>query len=152
MKLQVIDVNYTETKTGPVIHVYGKTIDGHATTIHVTDFRPYFYAGVKNEKIDVVEKIMKARGMEVERVERFEPIGYQTKKKIMLKIITQNPKDVRALREKVADIQNVKAIYESDILFRNRFCIDLGITGMGWVTIPDGKKEIDYRKIKVIKQ
>lgn len=149
MKLQVIDINYVETDSGPILQIFGRSEDGSSKKVKVTGFRPYFYAGIEEGKIELVKKIFKARGYEFEEVERFEPIGYQTKKKKMLKIYTKNPKDVRALREKVRDSQNVKAIYEADVIFKNRFMVDVGITGMGWIEVED-KKEIDYREIDVV--
>ncbi|MDM7913402.1 MAG: DNA-directed DNA polymerase, partial [Methanotrichaceae archaeon] len=50
-----------------------------------------------------------------------------------------DPKSVRTLRDRVKDLPGVKAVYETDILFRNRFLIDQGLGGMAWanVDLPD---------------
>jgi len=67
----------------------------------------------------------------IEVVERFEPIGYQNSPKKMLKITTIDPKEVRSLRERVRLVPGIKAVYETDILFKNRFLIDQALGGMG---------------------
>jgi DNA polymerase I len=75
-------------------------------------------------------------GLEVEKIERFEPIGYQVSPKKMLKITTHDPKEVRILRENVREIEGIKAVYETDILFKNRFLIDMNLGGMSWADVP----------------
>ena len=58
----------------------------------------------------------------------------------MLKITTSLPRDVPEIRDEILKIQDVmKAegkweVYETDILFRNRFLIDSGLGGMVWVS------------------
>ncbi len=89
-------------------------------------FRPYFYAGVKEGCLERAPKILEM-GLEVEAVDRFEPIGYQSSPKKMLKITTNDPKEVRSLRDRVREVPGVKAVYETDILFKNRFLIDRGL-------------------------
>jgi DNA polymerase I len=79
---------------------------------------------------------LRATGLEVEAVNRFDPIGYQAEQKRMLKVIAQDPKEVRSLRERVREIPGVRAVYETDILFKNRFLIDQSLGGMAWVEAP----------------
>ena len=54
----------------------------------------------------------------------------------MLKITTHDPKEVRSLRERAKEVAGIKAVYETDILFKNRFLIDRSLGGMGWVEAP----------------
>ncbi|HIH74595.1 MAG TPA: DNA polymerase elongation subunit, partial [Methanosarcina sp.] len=84
---------------------------------------------------DTFEQVKK-----VETIEKFEPVGYQKTKTKMLRITTSLPRDVPEIRDEVLKIQDVlKAegdwqVYESDILFRNRFLIDRDLGGMVWIS------------------
>jgi DNA polymerase I len=111
-EIGVLKINYTvesgEDGPRPVVHVFGRTQDGEARHVRVTDFQPYFYA--PNEE---VEKDVK----EDERVtgtERgFESIDGDD----LTRIYTRIPADVSEVRESYHH-------YEADILFPNRFRID----------------------------
>ena len=133
MIFQILDANYTyDSQKRPLVQLFGETEDGKSVTCKVAGFRPYFYAGVKEGALDEVTQDLIEMGLEVEQVDRFEPIGYQVVPTRMLKITTKDPKEVRSLRDRVRELPGVKAVYETDILFRNRFLIDRGLGGMGW--------------------
>jgi DNA polymerase I len=133
MIFQILDANYTyDSQKRPLVQLYGETEEGKSVTCKVAGFRPYFYAGVKEDSLDEVTQDLMEMGLEIEQVNRYEPIGYQVIPKRMLKIITKDPKEVRSLRDRVREHPGVKAVYETDILFRNRFLIDRGLGGMGW--------------------
>jgi DNA polymerase I len=134
MIFQILDANYTyDSERRPLVQLFGSTEEGRSVTCRVSGFRPYFYAGVEEGCLDQAADDLREMGLEVEAIERFEPIGYQTTPKRMLKITTRDPKEVRSLRERVREVPGVKTVYETDILFRNRFMIDCGLGGMGWV-------------------
>ena len=133
MIFQILDANYTyDSQKRPLVQLFGETEEGKSVTCRVAGFRPYFYAGVKEGALDEVTQDLIDMGLEVEPVDRFEPIGYQVVPKKMLRITTKDPKEVRSLRDRVRELPGVKAVYETDILFRNRFLIDRGLGGMGW--------------------
>lgn len=133
MIFQILDANYTyDTQKRPLVQLFGETEEGKSVTCKVAGFKPYFYAGVKEGALDEVSEALKEMGLEVEAVDRFEPIGYQLVPKKMIKITTKDPKEVRSLRDRVRELPGVKAVYETDILFRNRFLIDRDLGGMGW--------------------
>jgi DNA polymerase I len=137
MIFQILDANYTyDSKRNPLVQLFGSTPEGRSIACRVAGFRPYFYAGVKEGMLDTAARDLEAMGLEVEKIERFEPIGYQVSPKRMLKITTQDPKEVRILREKVREIDGIKAVYETDILFKNRFLIDMNLGGMSWADVP----------------
>ena len=137
MIFQILDANYTyDSERKPLVQLFGTTPEGKSVTTRIAGFRPYFYAGVDEGKLSEAKKNLTAMGLEAEEVERFEPIGYQTAPKKMLKITTQDPKEVRSLRERVREVPGIKAVYETDILFKNRFLIDQDLGGMGWVEVP----------------
>ncbi len=137
MIFQILDANYTyDSDRNPLVQLFGTTPQGKSVTCRVAGFRPYFYAGVEeNLRRSALEDLL-AQGLEVEEVERFLPIGFQTTPQKMLKITTHDPKEVRSLRERAKEVTGIKAVYETDILFKNRFLIDRSLGGMGWVEAP----------------
>jgi DNA polymerase I len=86
-------------------------------------------------------------GVDVEEVQRYEPIGYQTSKKLMLKVIAIDPKEIRSLRERVKKINGIEEVFETDILFKNRFMIDKNLGGMKWAEVPN-QEEFTESEIK----
>lgn len=137
MIFQILDANYTyDSDHRPLVQLFGSTPEGKSITCRVAGFRPYFYAGVDEKRSESAREELLALGQEVEVVERFLPIGYQTAPQKMLKITTHDPKEVRSLRERAKEIAGIKAVYETDILFKNRFLIDCSLGGMGWVDAP----------------
>ncbi len=137
MIFQILDANYSyDSDRNPLVQLFGSTPEGKSVTCRVAGFRPYFYAGVEDGCLKRAAEDLRAWGLEVEEVERFEPIGYQSSPKKMLKITTIDPKEVRSLRERVREVPGIKAVYETDILFKNRFLIDQALGGMGWVEAP----------------
>ena len=137
MIFQILDANYAyDVKRNPVVQLFGRTAEGRSVTCRVGGFRPYFYAGVDEMRLAGVKKDLSAMGLLAEVVERFEPIGYQASPRKMLRITTSDPKEVRSLRERVKEIPGVRAVYETDILFKNRFLIDNSLGGMSWVEAP----------------
>lgn len=139
MIFQILDANYTYEQgiqdRSPLVQLFGITEEGESAFIKVGGFRPYFYARVAEGMLKEVSKKLVSMDLGVEIVERFEPIGYQSKPTRMLEIIAKDPKSVRILREQVRDLPGVEEVYETDILFRNRFLIDTGLGGMGWVKV-----------------
>ena len=137
MIFQILDANYTyDSQRNPLVQLFGSTEDGESVTCRVAGFRPYFYARVEERFLEKAALDLRSMGLEVEVVERFEPIGYQTTPRKMLKITTHDPKEVRSLRERAKEVAGVQAVYETDILFKNRFLIDCHLGGMSWVEAP----------------
>ncbi len=133
MIFQILDANYSyDAQRNPLVQLFGSTPEGERVICRVAGFRPYFYAGIEDGRLEEATGSLKAMGLEVEAVERFEPIGFQLAPKEMLKVTTQDPKEVRNLRVRVREVAGIKAVYETDILFRNRFLIDRGLGGMAW--------------------
>ena len=136
MDFQIIDADYTHENEKPIIRLFGRGRDGESVCCFVPGFEPYFYVNAEGELDDLVTLI---RGQfesvkKVEIVQKFEPIGYQKSRKPMLKVTIQSPKNMAEIREDVTNLPGVKAIYESDIMFRSRFLVDKGFCGMGWVS------------------
>jgi DNA polymerase I len=137
MIFQILDANYAyDNQRNPLVQLFGTTPEGKSVTCRVAGFRPYFYAGVEEGRLKDAARELASWGLAVEETERFEPIGFQAVPRKMLKITTNDPKEVRSLREKVKEVAGVKAVYETDILFKNRFLIDRSLGGMAWVDAP----------------
>jgi DNA polymerase, archaea type len=143
MDFQILDADYAVINdSSPVIRLFGRGADGKSVCCFVPDFEPYFYLKASGDLHAVARLIKDTFGQvkKVEIVEKFEPIGYQKSKKEMLKITTHLPRDVPEIRDEILKIQDVVRaegkweVYESDILFRNRFLIDSGLGGMVWVS------------------
>jgi len=132
MKLLIIDVDYLMNKLGEVvIRLYGKKVncsdEGADVILHVK-FEPYFYANCDWSDLEEVKNAVKEYAKRVETVKKYKPIGYQTEKSNMLKIVLYNPKDTPKCRELLESIDI--EVFEADVQFKNRFLIDTGISGM----------------------
>jgi DNA polymerase, archaea type len=143
MDFQILDADYeVMCDKSPVIRLFGRGADGKSICCFVPDFEPYFYLKASGDLHTVAGLIKDTFGQvkKVEIVEKFEPVGYQKSKKKILKITTHLPRDVPEIRDEILKIQDVMRVegkwevYESDILFRNRFLIDRGLGGMVWVS------------------
>lgn len=139
MKIQVLDATYGYDADGfPVITLFGLTEQGDPVTKYVTGFLPYFYIDSKDvQRVDqLLGHITDSIGIMIktEIVDRFGPLGYQSKTRKMIKVTTRNPKDVKILRDFCEE--NLCTTYESDIFFKDRFMVDHELTGMCWCIVP----------------
>ncbi|ABK15172.1 DNA-directed DNA polymerase [Methanothrix thermoacetophila] len=140
MHFQILDANYVYDMSGyPVVQLFGIRDNGDSIICRVSGFRPYFYASAHD--ITSAAEAVESMDLDVEIVERYEPIGYQSKPIKMLRIIAKDPKSVREIRDRVREIPSVRAVYETDILFKNRFLIDTGLGGMAWVKVLDVERD-----------
>jgi DNA polymerase I len=142
MDFQILDADYEIVDSSPVIRLFGRGADGKSVCCFVPDFEPYFYLKASGD-LHAAARLIKdtfEQVKKVEIVEKFEPVGYQKTKTEMLRITTNLPRDVPEIRDEILKIRDVlKAegdwqVYESDILFRNRFLIDRDLGGMVWVS------------------
>jgi DNA polymerase I len=148
---QILDANYTYSlDKKPLVQLFGRTPDGSPITCQVSGFRPYFYVGPYEGRLDSVREELMRMGLQTEAVKKFEPMFYQPQPTEMLKVTLDNPKEVRDLREEVKGIQHVKAVYETDIAFKNRFLVDKGIGGMSWVETGKLRRDepVDVKSLK----
>lgn len=143
MKLLVIDADYIISKNGiPTVRLYGKKVggidEGKDTVVHIRNFEPYLYTeGLEESKI---YEIAKDYIKNIEIVQRYRPIGYQEQPAEMLKITLFNPKTTPTVRKLVEN--NGGMVYEADILFKNRYLIDSGISGMSIINFDETDKEL----------
>jgi DNA polymerase I len=82
MIFQILDANYAyDSGRKPLVQLFGTTPEGQSVTVKAAGFRPYFYASAIEGCLESAADDLKAMGLEVEVLERFEPIGYQKKPK-----------------------------------------------------------------------
>ncbi|MBP2029877.1 DNA polymerase I [Methanohalophilus levihalophilus] len=134
-RFQLIDADYFRQDSGPVIRLFGRTEEGKSICCHVPGIEPYFYVNTEND-LELFSHELQDSFSQVKRVEvvqRFEPVGYQKTMKPMLKVFTHEPGNVPEIRDDIANMNGVKAVYEADILFRTRYLIDNDFHGMRWL-------------------
>ncbi len=128
IKIAINQVEYTRTSEGPVIHIFGRDIQGKSIKIDVTGFCPYFYVPANqaealpassHSSLEPGTKYLSIRG---------EPLR---------RLYTLNPGDVREERERFRH-------FEADIPFATRFMIDTGLTE--GVSAPS--TNVDYRELE----
>lgn len=142
MNFQILDVDYKNyNENEPVIRLFGRNENRESVCCLVIGFEPYFYAQPKDGvSIEEVERNLKeqfAQIKKIETVKRFEPVGYQIEPKDMFKITVYSPSNVPEIRNDVLNTHGIYQIYESDILFRNRYLIDNDLGGFLWVSAED---------------
>ncbi|WP_342303962.1 DNA-directed DNA polymerase [Methanolobus sp. ZRKC5] len=150
MNFQILDADYVGHESGPVIRLFGRAEDGKSVCCFVPGFEPYFYISAEGE-LDELSTMLKERFDVIRKVDiipKFEPIGFQVSKKPMLRVTTMEPRNVPEIRDDVLTLPGVKEVYETDILFRNRFLIDRDLHGMGWVTA-DSVSESPFSRDKI---
>jgi replicative DNA polymerase I (EC 2.7.7.7) len=137
MNFQILDADYVGHESGPVIRLFGRAEDGKSVCCFVPGFEPYFFINAEGE-LDKLSTMLKERFDVIKKVDivpKFEPVGFQVSKKPMLRVTTMEPRNVPEIRDEVLTLPGVREVYETDILFRNRFLIDKGLHGMGWVSV-----------------
>ncbi|MDY0266338.1 MAG: DNA-directed DNA polymerase [Methanimicrococcus sp.] len=134
MIFQILDADYKLLgEDEPVIRLFGRSEDGESVCCLVPGFEPFFYAKSAAPEITQKELLEKfSQIVRVDIVDRYDPIGYQTKKTPYLKIIVKAPRNVPEIRDEVSKMPGVSALFESDILFRNRFLVDMNLGGFQW--------------------
>jgi DNA polymerase I len=147
IQIQVLDCDYKMLRGKPLIRIYGKTEKGEPIAVFYDRFLPYFYAQVADEKKDdFVREIKERFNANTEEVERYLPIGYGPKVKV-LKITGKDPGSVPEMKEMA---YRYGTPYEADILFRYRFMADFGIKGMCWIEAEGDLERTDTVSCKAL--
>jgi len=111
LSVDIVEYSLDRKTQEPIIHVFGRTVDGVALKIDVTGFYPYFYT---SENPNIFEQD--------EWVKYVSDTTFQTiHGKEAWKVVITNPYLMRTAREKFIH-------YEADIKLNERFTIDLNIT------------------------
>ncbi len=127
IRIAINQVEYSNSPDGPVIHVFGRDVQGKAVRLDVTGFRPYFYVPAEQAESTTLPPQATLETGTVYRSIRGEPLR---------RLYTQRPGDVRDVRERYRH-------FEADIPFATRFMIDTGLTG--GISAP--QETVDYHEI-----
>lgn len=139
VKFQVLDCDYINVGNKPVVRILGKTKKGKSTCAFHEGAFPYFYiqpsAGKTREFTEFLKKNFSTLVTDTLPVEKFLPVGYQSKGKNLIKIVLNDPSKVPIVRDELLRQPFVDGIFEADILFKYRFMADHNISGLGWVKV-----------------
>jgi DNA polymerase, archaea type len=113
LNVAINQVEYSNTPSGPVIHIFGRDVEGKAVRIDVNGFLPYFYVPEDQAGITGHSSQVTVESGTTYRSIRGEPLR---------RLFTVRPGDVRNERERYRH-------FEADIPFATRFLIDTGLTG-----------------------
>lgn len=131
--MQILDINNFIIDKGyrkePVINIFG--VGGEIKKVY--GFKPYFFAQVNENYRNSFIETLTYKNLDFEIHYKYLPMYYQEKKTEVFKIYANDPRDIRTLREEIKSFQGVKAIFEADILFKNRYLIDKNLFGMQYI-------------------
>ena len=128
IRIAINQVEYSWNPEGPVIHIFGRDVQGKSIKIDVRGFRPYFYIPA-----DQAEALPASSHADLETGTSYRSIRGEP----LRRVFTLNPGDVRQERERFRH-------YEADIPFATRFMIDTGLTG--GVSAPS--TDVDYKELE----
>ncbi|MEK6973799.1 MAG: DNA-directed DNA polymerase [Nanoarchaeota archaeon] len=129
-----IDFSYETHPNGkPIMQIFGKTLDGRKVCIFDQNFLPYFYAIIKSNIDDALDKIL---GINIVNKDesyyvieaQIEQLKFNNKNVKSIKITVNHPKSIKVVRKFIEDHFNNIDFAESDITFVRRYILDKKIT------------------------
>lgn len=145
-----LDITYKTVDGRPVIYLFGKTPEGRQICVLDYSFEPYFYVIPKPgaEIKDKLLAISSEENNESYNITRVEPVKMRFFEKEVdaLRVFTNVPAAVPAMKDIILDWDAIKSVHEYDILFVRRYLIDKGITPLTLVNV---EGEIVPEKLKV---
>ena len=131
----ILDFSYEVEEESPIIYIWAVDEEGRRVVLLETEFRPYFYAVIEEDKEKEVISRIKKLSKPASPILSVEPMvkNYFGKPVKVLKITTQIPIYVRQYREEVAKVEGVKMVLEADIRFYMRYAIDNDLRPFTWI-------------------
>ena len=127
MEVAINQVEYSNSPQGPIIHVFGRDVEGNSKHLRVTGFQPYFFIPLE-EAIEANHPPNAYPDIETEYVSIYgQPVR---------KVYVDRPSDVRDIRDKYHH-------FEGDISYPVRFMLDMNLTR--GISVPSELS--DYRKV-----
>jgi len=146
----LVDISYKVMDGKAVIHLYGRTREGQQVCVTDRNFDPYFYV-IPKENITDKLKLLKVE----DKGQEFSVVNVEKVKKKLnehgidaLKVYTNIPKGVPAIKSIVRDWDSVRSVHEYDILFTRRYLIDKNIVPMTLIKAT-GKEVAQKSKVPV---
>jgi len=135
LKLLVFDVDH-EVKEG-VVRLFCKDEKGNTILVLDRTFEPYFYVEPKEGKLEEYKKKLLSFNFKEGKIKKVEEVEreYFGKKKKLLKIVVEKPRDIYYIREEVKEWPENLEEYEYTISFYQRYLIDKQIKPMAWIEV-----------------
>ena len=134
VKFQLLDCDYIIVDNKPKVRIFGRADNGKTVCVYYSDFYPYFYILPKDNKDEKVIEFLKNNYKNliknIEYIEKYLPIGYEEKKRRLIKVTLYIPSKVASLREELRKNRFVEETFEADILFKYRFMADLNLLAL----------------------
>jgi DNA polymerase elongation subunit (family B) len=145
-----VDATYKIVAGKPHVYLFGRTPKGDRACVIDPHVEPYFYVIPKpgeNPTADLMRLRAEQHG-EQYSVTRVEPVQKKFNEQPVhaLKVFTNIPKAVSALKDDVRALPGVQSLHEYDILFVRRYFMDKGITPM---TLVSAEGEPAQEKLRV---
>lgn len=149
-----VDATYQVVNGKAQIYLFGRTVKGEQICVIDPHVEPYFYVIPKPGQ-DPTAELLKLRQIQhgdTYSVVRVEPVQRRFLEQPVqaLKVFTNIPKAVAALKDDVRALSSVQSIHEYDILFVRRYLIDKGITPLTLVTA-EGEPAMEKLKVPAIR-
>jgi DNA polymerase elongation subunit (family B) len=126
-----VDATYKIVDGKAQVYLFGRTPDGGQVCVIDANVEPYCYV-IPKQGADPSKELLALRDNQGEQqyVVRVEPVQKQFLERPVtaLKVFTNVPKAVAALKDAMRAVPGVQSVHEADILFVRRYFIDKGIT------------------------
>ena len=145
--LLVFDVDHIVEGNKGTIRLFCKDEKGKTILVLDSNFKPYFYVEPKEGKLNEYNKKLLDHKFEEGKILQVETIEkeYFSKKKKLLKIIVESPRDVYNIRQEVKDWSEDQEEYEYAISFYHRYLIDKQIKPMEWIEVEGETSKKEYQ-------
>ncbi|MBW3004991.1 DNA-directed DNA polymerase, partial [Candidatus Woesearchaeota archaeon] len=135
----LLDLTYKVVDGKPVIYLFGKTAEGQQICVLDYSFEPYFYV-IPKSGADIKDKLLSIsveKDKESFHVTKVEPVKmkYLEKDVAALRVFTNLPRAVPALKDVIYDWDSVESVNEYDIRFVRRYLIDKGLTPLTLLSV-----------------
>lgn len=129
-----LDISYKVIENRASIFIFGRTLEGKRVVVVDNTFKPYFYISFKEgSDIDVVrEKLESMRGTEnnlfFSIIKTFlEKKFFNGIEKDFIRVIVNQPMSIPIIKEKLAVMDEIDDIFETDISFIRKYIIEKGL-------------------------
>ncbi len=152
LELQLLDCDYIMVGTSPVIRLFGITKQGKSACAFYHGYLPYFYISPKQnpeKSEEFIKKNFSGLVVKLEKIQKYQPVGYQTEKVPLIKLTLNDPSRVPEVRDTLQKQKLVDKIYEADILFRYRFMSDFNLSGFKWIKVKGTQSRTNTVKVDI---
>ena len=149
-----LDLTYKVVDGKPVIYIFGKTTEGQQICVLDDTFEPYFYV-IPKQGANIKDKLMALsaeKDGDAYNITRVESVKMRFKEKEVdaLRVFTNVPKAVPAMKDIIYDWEAVDSVHEFDIMFTRRYLVDRNLSPLILTTV-EGKIIPEKLKVTAVK-